>query len=81
MIWASCTLEAARGSDHVAANGVVLTGEKDIFGHAFNATAMATAQAAGTSWSGGPWNGSSWSGSSRTGSSWSGKSWAAGTWS
>ena len=75
------TLEGARGTDHLTANGVVLTGEKDIFGHAFNATTMATAETAGSSWTGGAWNGSTWSGSSWSGSSWSGSSWSGSTWS
>ena len=75
------SLEAARGTDHLTANGVTLTGEKDIFGKAFNSTAMATASAAGTSWSGGIWNGSIWSGNSWSGNSWSGSSWSGNSWS
>jgi len=75
------SLELARGSDHLSANGVVLTGEKDIFGKAFNSTTMATLEAAGSSWSGGTWNGSSWTGSSWSGSSWSGSSWSGSSWS
>jgi serine protease AprX len=75
------SLELARGTDHIAANGVVLSGEKDIFGKAFDAAAIATAEAAGSSWSGGTWNGSSWSGSSWSGSSWSGSSWSGNSWS
>jgi serine protease AprX len=75
------SLEAARGTDHLTANGAVLTGEKDIFGLAFNATAMAAAETAGSSWSGGTWNGRSWAGSSWSGSSWSGSSWSGSSWS
>ncbi len=75
------TLEAARGTDHITANGVVLSGEKDIFGRSFNSAAMAAAEAAGSSWSGGIFNGSSWSGSSWSGSSWSGSSWSGSSWS
>jgi serine protease AprX len=74
------SLEAARGTDHLSANGVVLTGEKDIFGRTFNATTVAAASAAGSSWSGGTWNGSSWAGSSWAGSSWAGSSWAGSSW-
>ena len=76
------SLELARGTDHLtAANGVVLSGEKDIFGKPFNSAAMATAEATGSSRSGGTWNGSSWSGSSWSGSSWSGSSWSGTSWS
>src|SRR5262249_51420911 len=66
------SLEAARGTDHLSRNGVVLQGEKDIFGKSFNASAMATLEANGASWSGGTWNGSTWSGASWSGSTWSG---------
>jgi serine protease AprX len=58
----SGSLEAARGQDHVAMNGVALRGEKGIFGRPFDATAMATAGAQGTTWSNGEWNGTTWSG-------------------
>jgi serine protease AprX len=75
------SLEHARGQDHLSANGIVLSGERDVFGHAFNAAAVATAGASGSSWSGGVWNGSSWSGSSWSGSSWSGSSWSGSSWS
>ena len=75
------SLEISRGADHISMDGVALTGEQDIFGHAFNAGAMATAEAAGISWSNGSWNGSSWSGSSWSGKSWSGISWSGSSWS
>jgi|SRR5579884_325004 len=75
------SLEAARGSDHLTLNGVVLQGEQDIFGNPFNSTQMAALEAAGSSWSGGRWNGSSWSGNSWSGSSWSGNSWSGSPWS
>ena len=75
------TLEGARGSVHVVANGIVLTGEQDIFGNAFNSAAMAAAEANGASWSGGTWNGASWSGASWSGASWSGASWSGASWS
>jgi serine protease AprX len=75
------SLELSRGTDHLTLNGVVLTGEQDIFGQPFNAAAMATAEAAGSSWSGGTWNGDTWTGSSWSGSSWSGVSWSGSSWS
>ncbi len=75
------SLERARGLDHLTRDGVVLTGERDIFGRRFDSRAHAAAEAAGSSWSGGIWNGSSWSGSSWSGSSWSGSSWSGSSWS
>jgi len=75
------TLEGSRGTDHIAMNGVVLQGEKDIFGKPFVASTMATAEAAGNSWSGGSWNGNTWSGSTWSGNSWSGNTWSGNSWS
>jgi serine protease AprX len=75
------SLELSRGSLHVENYGVVLQGEKDIFGKPFDAATMAILEATGSSWSGGIWNGSSWSGSSWSGSSWSGSSWSGSSWS
>ena len=75
------SLDAARGTDRISQNGVVLQGEQDIFGRPFSSTSMASAEATGSSWSGGVWNGSSWSGSSWSGSSWSGSSWSGSSWS
>jgi serine protease AprX len=75
------SLELARGQDHVTRDGVVVTGERDIFGNPVDTAALAVAEAAGSSWSGGIWNGSSWSGSSWSGSSWSGSSWSGSSWS
>jgi serine protease AprX len=75
------SLERSRGRDHVTRDGVVLTGEQDIFGNPVATAELAAATAAGSSWSGGMWNGSSWSGSSWSGSSWSGSSWSGSSWS
>jgi serine protease AprX len=75
------TLEGSRGSSHVSMNGVTLSGEQDIFGHAWDSAAMARAEAAGSTWSGGAWNGSTWSGSTWSGSTWSGSTWSGSTWS
>ncbi len=74
------TLEAARGSLHVTSSGVTLTGEKDIFGNAFNSATMAQAEASCASWNGGTWNGASWAGASWAGTSWAGASWAGTSW-
>jgi Subtilase family len=75
------SLELSRGTDHITDDGVILAGEQDIFGHAFNSAAMALLESAATSWSGGVWNGNSWSGNSWSGNSWSGNSWSGNSWS
>ena len=75
------SLEAARGSSHVALNGVVLTGEQDIFGQPWNDASLAALEEAGSTWSGGVFNGSTWSGSTWSGSTWSGSTWSGSTWS
>ena len=74
------TIEGARGSDHLTANNVELSGEQDIFGAKVDTTALAAAEAAQTSWNGGVWNGNTWSGNSWSGNSWSGASWTASGW-
>jgi serine protease AprX len=76
------TLEAARGGSNVVDpdNGVVLTGEKDIFGVAWNAPVWAQASAQRRSWAGGTWNGSTWTGSAWSGSSWAGADWSRRSW-
>ena len=75
------SLDASRGSEHPMANGVALSGDQDIFGHAFNSAAIAPLEATGSTWSGGTWNGSTWSGSTWSGSTWSGSTWSGSTWS
>jgi serine protease AprX len=75
------SLELSRGSDHLTADGVTLTGEQDIMGMPFDSVAMAALEALGKSWSGGVWNGKSWSGVSWSGNSWSGVSWSGVSWS
>jgi serine protease AprX len=75
------SLEAARGEDHLTRDGVVLSGEQDIFGMPFSSPAMAKLEASANSWSDGDWNGSSWSGNSWSGSSWSGTTWSGNSWS
>jgi len=57
------SLEAARGSLHVTLHGVVLRGEKDIFGDAVDTASLATVESYADSWWGGTWNGATWSGS------------------
>ena len=75
------SLEIARGQDHLTRDGVVLSGEQDIFGQPFDSAAMAKLEASANSWSGGDWNASTWSGNSWSGSSWSGTVWTGSSWS
>jgi serine protease AprX len=85
------SLEVARGQDHLTRDGVVLSGEQDIFGKPFDSDAMARLESSADSWRGGRWNGSTWTGNGWSGntwpgtvwagSSWSGSSWSSGTWS
>jgi serine protease AprX len=81
--WSTGTgsLDASRGTDRLSDDGVDLSGEIDIFGHAFDAAAMASLEAAGNSWSGGTWNGNSWSGNTWSGNTWSGNTWSGNSWS
>ncbi len=74
------SLELARGTHHLTASGVTLTGEKDIFGAPFNTTAIALAEAFHFAWVGGVFNGNSWTGNSWTGNSWTGNSWTGNSW-
>ena len=74
------TLDASRGGVYVVSHGVALTGQRDIFGHAFSSTTMAASQASATSWTGGIWNGSRWSGDTWDGARWSGTVWTGNDW-
>jgi serine protease AprX len=79
------SMEAARGTQHVADNGVELTGERHVLG-SFNARKWAPASSSFTAWNGGEWAGRDFTGNcmcedSWTGKSWSGKSWSGDTWS
>ena len=77
----SGSLEAARGGAWVTSGGVGLTGEKDIFGNAWNSSAIATATSHGAAWSGGVFNGAAWSGAGWSGAGWSGAGWSGAGWS
>jgi serine protease AprX len=89
------SLEAARGTSHVASEDIELRGEQDIMGMAWSGAAWAPQSSAGTAWTGGTWNGiewagtcwcgtsfatTTWEGKSWTGKSWTGKSWTADEW-
>ena len=73
-------LEATRGSSHVVANNVTLTGQNSIFGP-FDATAWSTKAKAQTTWSGGTWMGYRMAADGWTGTSFASKTWGAATWS
>jgi len=75
------SLELSRGTDHLTRDGVLLVGDRDIFGHSFDSVAMAALEAAAASWSGGVWNGNAWTGDGWAGNSWSGNSWSGNSWS
>lgn len=76
------SLDAARAGSHVVDpdDGVVLTGEQDVFGEPWDAAAWAQASSAGTAWDGGTWRGSTWTGDRWEGTSWLGTTWASADW-
>ena len=80
------SLEAARGSVHLALDGAPLDGERDIFGAEWDGPAWGALAEQGLSWSGGTLNGRAWTGAcwcaaSPSGLSWSGLSWSGLSWS
>ena len=83
------TLQGARGSNSVTLNRVVLTGERDVFGHAWNNRTMSFLTANERAWTlnQGTFNGNIWIGSGFTadtvtvaGRTWNGRTWAGRTW-
>jgi serine protease AprX len=74
------SLEAARGSHHVADGAVELTGERHVLGP-WDTGSWAAASAAGRAWTGGTWNGAQWIGECWCGESWAGRTWSAKAWS
>ena len=75
------SLELARGSSHLEDNGVLLAGEQNIFGMAFDTSTWAPMAAQGTTWSGTTWSGTTWSGTTWSGTTWSDQTWSGTTWS
>jgi serine protease AprX len=74
------SLHAARGH-YVLVNGqVALTGEQDIFSHAWDGKALAKQREAGNIWKNGRYNGSAWGGSAWGGSAWGGSAWGGSAW-
>jgi serine protease AprX len=83
------TLQAARGTKSVSIDGKTLSGEKDIFGVAWDTTAHATLAVQRMNWgaNNGALNGNYWSGSgfvyettSAAGRAWGGRSWTSTAW-
>jgi serine protease AprX len=73
------SLEATRGTSHVGANGILLTGEIDIFGQPWTPATTALDWDGGT-WNNTMWTGDSWDGARWTGARWTGARWTAGVW-
>ena len=78
------SLEKARGTSHVADDGVELTGERHVLGP-FDGAQWAAASARFAAWDGGRWAESNWTDgcwcdTSWTGRSWAGRSWAGSSW-
>ncbi len=81
------SLQAARGTSRLVdpLDGRALTGEVDLFGRAWNASAWAAASTARTAWSGGTWRGQAWTGDGWTtdathGTAWAGRMWHGSSW-
>jgi serine protease AprX len=74
------SLNAARGTQILEADGVKLDGETDIFGQSWNGSAWTADMWNGSAWTGGVWNGSAWTGSAWTGSAWTGSAWTGSAW-
>jgi serine protease AprX len=75
------SLEAARGSVHVAVNGKEIRGDIDVHGQRFNAAAVAAGIRDRTNWNGLRWSGLRWSGLRWSGVDYSGLRWSGLRWS
>ncbi len=74
------SIEATRGGTHLSFNGVLLDGERDIFGNPWDGVAFADATFNRTSWTGGTFNGANWAGAGWAGANWAGANWAGAGW-
>jgi subtilisin family serine protease len=75
------SIDRARGTLRLDDEGLVLDGERDIFGNTWDGATWSDALWNGRSWQGGAWNGVTWTGSSWAGASWSGTEWTGRAWS
>jgi serine protease AprX len=73
------SIEATRGTSHVVANNVTLSGDKSIFGP-FSSTAWGAKASTQTSWNGGKWMGFQMAGDGWTGTSFAPKTWGSAVW-
>lgn len=74
------TLEGARGTEHLTADGVELRGEIDVMGRPWDGATWAPKAFAGQAWVDGSWNGVEWTGTCLCSDSWTGKSWTGKSW-
>jgi serine protease AprX len=83
------SLELSRGTIHLAADGVALSGELDIFGNRYDAALAARNRTNDAAWVAGLWNGFAWSGDAwadttvsdpLTSRSWTSRSWTSRSW-
>ena len=74
------TLEGARGTEHLTADGVELRGEIDVMGLPWDGATWAPKAFAGRAWNEGWWNGTEWTGTCLCSDAWSGKSWTGKSW-
>src|SRR5690606_2600775 len=73
------SVELARGSSHVADEGVELVGELDILGQPWDAPTWAAADWTGRTWAGRTWASTEWAGRTWAGRTWAGRTWAGDT--
>jgi serine protease AprX len=76
------SLERARGTVHVALDGVPLVGELDVQGAPWQPSVWAPLASAGKAWSGTTWNGNVWTGGTWVDGAapWPGRTWKGTTW-
>jgi serine protease AprX len=73
------SIESTRGSSHVIANNVALSGDRSIFGP-FSSTTYAVKAVTQTTWSGGKWMGYQMAADGWTGTSFASKTWGPAAW-
>jgi serine protease AprX len=73
-------LDATRGSFMLVNGQSTLSGDQDIFGHAWDGASLAKQRANGNVWKKGVYNGSAWTGSAWGGSAWGGSAWGGSAW-
>jgi subtilisin family serine protease len=74
------SLDLARGTSKLERDGVVLNGERDIFGAPFNPKTWGALSLDGNAWTAGMWNGNAWTGNAWTGNAWTGNAWSGNAW-